>query len=342
LRASGVGCIVLVHGTFSGGDTTGFCGALGRLSPALGERCERWTKRAVDAVLKETGNYLPSYADTLREAINHGHDGPEIPVRLFMWTSENHHLGRAHAAVRLLDELSQLSLPPGKRILVWGHSHGGNILALLTHLLADEPDGECTKAFFQAARTYYRSPWSGRVDLPVWGRVEKWLASVPRPLPSAPLDLVTFGTPIRYGWNPAGCAKLLHFVHHRHDNAIPAQSGNFFRAAWQRLNTDEGDFVQYIGIAGTNFMPLPLFYRAWLADRRLARLLQPEYSPLDLFTRLRYGRQISDVGQTLLVDYGPRIDSPLRHAFGHACYTQRRWLPFHAAETARHLYTESP
>ena len=87
-------------------------------------------------------NKQQPFEESIREC------GEGVPVRLFHWSSENHHLGRADAAVRLIDEIAALELPRRKRILVWGHSHAGNVFALMSNLLAG--DSESIERFFTA------------------------------------------------------------------------------------------------------------------------------------------------------------------------------------------------
>lgn len=336
-RAADVGAIFLVHGTFAGFDAAGMLSELGRWYPAGRDAIGRISKWLVDSVAGDAGNFTAGYSETLEAALAAGHE-PAIPVRTFVWSSENHHLGRADAAVRLIDELVSLDMPPGKRILLWGHSHGGNVFALMSNLLAG--DGESIQRFFDAARVYYRWPVTGMIDIPVWQAVEDLLYRQERVLPDNPLDFVTMGAPIRYGWDPLGYAKLLHFVHHRpmegkppHLAVFPPKLEDVFRAAG-------GDYVQQAGIAGTNSMPSPLAWRAWTADRRLNQLLQPEYSTKDLLARLRLGARVHNDGVTLLVDYpnGPRNFAI--HLAGHAIYTRQDWMLFHAEETARAFYGE--
>jgi hypothetical protein len=336
LRAADVGHVYLLHGTFVGDDTWGLYRPIGRYFPRLGAFLRRTHKKVVDGFVGEHGNFLTGFVKDLGGALN-AEGGTPIPVERFVWSSGNHHLARADAAVRLIDELLQLDLPEGKRILCWGHSHGGNVLALVTNLLSGHQ--EDVTAFFAAARSHYRGPWSGRLNIPAWGRVERRLTDTTRPVLQAPLDIVTFGTPIRYGWNLDGCAKLLHFVSHRpvdglpeHQTVPPRNFGEF------ALGTC-GDFMQQIGIAGTDFSPFVPFTRSWRADRNLGRLLQPEYSLLDLWQRLCIGQRVADAGQTLLVDYHESPTFSFRSFTGHMMYTCREWLPFHAAETARRLYT---
>lgn len=98
--------------------------------------------------------------------------------------------------------------------------------------------------------------------------------------------------------------------------------------------------MQQVGIAGTNAMPAVLAWRAWLADQRLNRLLQPGLSPQDLLARLKLGVRVADKGTTLLVDYGPPAGNLAQHLAGHAVYTRHEWLLFHAEQVARRFYGE--
>ena len=132
LRRANVAAIYLVHGTFVGSDALGVLAELARIFPSAGGAVRRVIKRIVDKVTGEAGNYTPGFARCFEEAINAEAESP-IPVRLFHWSSENHHIGRADGAVRLVHELSTLERDAGGRVLLWGHSHAGNVFALLTN-----------------------------------------------------------------------------------------------------------------------------------------------------------------------------------------------------------------
>lgn len=338
LRSADVAAIYLVHGTFAGIDTLGILTGLGRWYPAGREAIGRIAKQMVDALAGDAGNYTHRYAESFQQAIRGGHE--PIPVRLYYWSSENHHLGRADAAVRLIDELAALELAPGRRILLWGHSHAGNVFALVSNLLGGDP--EAVERFFEAARLYYRLPFTGIVDIPVWERVYRLITRNRQRLADRPIDMVTFGTPIRYGWEPRGYSQLLHFVNHRPAGHLPPHRAEFPPRIDDVFQATGGDYVQQVGIAGTNIMPSILAWRAWLADRRLNRLLQPNLSPGDLLERLRLGLRVHSEGTTLLVDYGPPEGNLAQHLAGHAVYTRHDWLLFHAEEVARRLYFSSP
>ncbi len=331
LRNAGVAGIYLVHGTFVGADASGAVREIARMAPGLGQQLRGVHKQTIDRLTRDAGNYTPDFAAAYEEGLQTA-GAPRLPVRLLHWSGENHHIGRADGAIRLLSELATERLSSGQRWLIWGHSHGGNLLALISNLLASEP--ETVEQFFRAARTFYRWPLFGKVDLPIWTEVAEQLRSSKRPWSGAALDLVTFGTPIRYGWDVNGCGRLLHFVHHRTaglEVPFPPSIDDFRHAA-------SGDLMQLLGVAGTNLPPTIWAWRAWLADRRLGRLLQAGIHKRDLLSRLRAGQRAHDAGVNLLVDYGPIEGSIGQHHAGHAIYTRQRWLLFHAEETACRLY----
>jgi hypothetical protein len=334
-RANDVAAIYLAHGTFVGLDAFGILTELGRLFPSSSRLITRMVHRLVDRVANEEGNYTESFARCFEGAINRLGQR-RIPVRLFHWSSENHHLGRADGAVRLIDELASRGFKRKDRVLLWGHSHAGNLFALMTNLLAGHR--ETVEQFFQAAAIYYRWPLLGLVDIPVWRRVHDLLTGKDRALSGRGFDLVTFGTPIRYGWDSDGYGNLLHFVYHRPVDGMPD-----YRAAWPPrwghvVHATHGDYVQQLGIAGTNVVPSVLAWRAWLADRRLNALLQAELPGSRPLDRFEAGAIVPDEGTTLLVDYGQQEGTVLQHLAGHAMYTRKEWLLFHAEEVARRFY----
>jgi len=295
-------------------------------------------KSMVDKAAGDVANYTAQYARCFEEAINEPRK-TYIPVRLFHWSSENNHIGRADGAVRLIDELASLELAPGRRILLWGHSHAGNVFALMTNLLGE--NRRLSEDFFEAAEVYYRWPMLGAVDIPVWDRMRDLLSRERSPLEATPLDVVTCGTPIRYGWDSGGYARLLHFVNHRPVAGLPEYQAAFPPNMEDVMTAADGDYVQQLGIAGTNIMPSAFSWRAWMADQRLNGLLQGDLRRRPDLDRFKAGTIVPDEGTTLLVDYGPAEGSIAKHLAGHAVYTHRQWMLFHAEEIARRFYGEN-
>ncbi|MGC3969295.1 MAG: hypothetical protein QM775_18630 [Pirellulales bacterium] len=323
-----------MHGTFAGTDSAGVISELSRRFPAAGEGLARVAKQIVDALMRDNGNYTRDYARRFGEALN-ASDARGATVTLMDWTGENHHLGRAHAAVRLVDELSKLSDVDGARIVVWGHSHGGNVAALATRLLAGEPAQ--IEAFFEAASCYFRRIWPGEGDFEVWSRVRSLLCDNRRSL-NFRLIVATFGTPLRYGWCDGGAEHIVHFVNHRPLAGLPEHMTAATTRVGDILTAVGGDYIQQFGIAGSNTAPPLWMLRAWLADRRLNHLLQPaDVTWRNLWARISAGVRTAESGRTLLVDYGMPQDGIEQHLAGHAVYTRPAWLPFHMQQVAQAL-----
>ena len=335
LRAAAVAAIYLVHGSLDDPQSLGVLADLARCFPAAGQVLRRIRQRLLERPCGDGAQFSENYAWSFEMAINPPGQ-TRIPVNLFHWSGENHHLGCADGAVRLIDEIDGLDLRRGQRVLLWGHGHAGNVFALMTNLLAGHP--AAVEQFFRAAAIYYRWPILGLVDVPVWDRVEQRLQS-PRPLPEGvALDLVTFGTPIHYGWDSGGYRRLLHFIHHRPVAGLP-----IYRATWPPqvddvLGAAHGDYVQQLAIAGTNTSPGLCSWRAWLADRRLGRLVQADASDAEPLDRFRAGAIVPDEGTTLLVDYGPAEGPITQHHAGHAVYARKQWMLFHAEQVVRRFY----
>ena len=335
LRGADVAAIYLAHGTFVGTDAWGVLAEFGRMFPAAEPALRRVIKRLVDNFLADVGNFTGAYAQLFEQSLAE----PTIPVRRFHWSSENHHIGRADGAVRLIDELARLDLAAGQRVLLWGHSHAGNVFALATNLLGGARDA--VEEFFSAAEVYYRWPLLGWVDIPLWQRVRDLLRDEHHRLRDIKLDFVTFGTPIRYGWETAGYSQLLHFIYHRPVPGLAQHRAPFPLQLERVLDGRDGDYIQQLGIAGTNLMPSIFAWRTWWADNRLDALLQGDLRQRDLAERFRVGARVPDEGTTLLVDYGPLTGDVSKHHAGHALYTRTAWLPFHATEVAHRFYNST-
>lgn len=338
--------LFLVHGTFVGNDALGTLTELRRIAPRLSENLRKVGKKLVDVVIGETGNFTPDFARTFEDGLTQA-AGRIVPVELFHWSSQNNHIARADGAIRLIARLEQLShkftdeqldsaIPP--RVMLWAHSHGGNLLAILTNLLA--ASGEIRKLFFDAARVFY-TPWlTKKADMPTWAHVEELLETNAR-VRRLPLDIVTFGTPIRYGWDSRGYDNLLHFVNHRASAKLPGHRTYPPSRLLDVFSARYGDYVHQLGIAGTNIMPLPLAVRTFLADRRLRHVLQSDHTWVDLWKNFARGQRVHDEGPTLLVDYHDAGWDFWHHLWGHGAYTRRCWLPFHISEVARRFYETS-
>ena len=303
--------------------------------PRVSIKLRRLHKHVVDALVGDMGNYTQRYCQRFEELLNVGADR-SIRVQTFDWSSQNNHIGRADAAVRLAGQLLDDADRGERHIVLWGHSHAGNVFALLSNLLAS--NDLRNEDFYRAAASFYGWPLTSVVDAPDWPRLADALNTRQETLRKLKLDIVTFGTPIRYGWDNSGFHQLLHFVNHAPRQSLPDYRTSFPVTLRRMFTAADGDYVQQWGMASTNLIPFPLALRAWCADWRLHRVLQSDVSRWSLWKRLSTGARVHHEGETLLVDYGPQERSVMRHLFGHAVYTRERWLPFHLVEVAHHWY----
>ncbi|MEY3459345.1 MAG: hypothetical protein RL215_2502 [Planctomycetota bacterium] len=341
--------VVLVHGTFMGDDPVGLSATLHALADSLplgasilrqvSEHLRERTQPAVTRLVRDLGNFTTEFRDLFQHLVG---DDPLVEFPSSAWSGENHHYARADLAVALLEQMLARPVPEGQRILLWGHSHAGNAFAILSNLLAN--DRAAVDAFFAAG---------GVRTSACWRSVHEQLrrAATPHPL-ARQLIMATFGTPVRYGWDTAGYAALIHLNFHRVFNPnAPAQAKPVypFHAPSEILSGEWGDWVQTFAIAGTDTSSLP----AISANRQLGQLLEsglsltdPSQLPLtlrlmprggirDLCARWQHGVRCHSDGLNLLVDYEPSGDRifpnrPLESAvMGHGVATSIRWLPAH-------------
>ncbi|MEO8498316.1 MAG: hypothetical protein ABI614_24910, partial [Planctomycetota bacterium] len=100
-RAADVQAIYLVHGSFVGADALGLLREVARVSSKAAEPLRRLQKQLLDALANDAGNYTVGFAKEFEDAIAIEGTRP-LPVRLLHWSSENHHIGRADGAIRLI------------------------------------------------------------------------------------------------------------------------------------------------------------------------------------------------------------------------------------------------
>lgn len=350
----GIQRVLLVHGTFMGTDPFGVHAMMDglverRASPAmqlalkpLVLKLANQTKRITDVMTGEVANFNESFRKRFQELCG----GDPIVQRLEpTWSSSNNHLARAQLAVKLvnwLEELEQDGLEPGRdRVLLWGHSHAGNGFAMLSNLLANDRDS--VAEFFETAGKAL-----GEAGL----QARRFLESAPSPHPWAEsLSVVTFGTPVRYGWDTNGCRQLLHVTHHRvsdeehPERAIPAVTiGCEDKSAFQIqssimdvLGARHGDWVQTFAIAGTD-LPAP-GHR--VEDQKLQKFLEadlPDTTPenvRDKFPvvcrRWKTATRLHADGRNLLIEFDKsgltRFGRAHKAILGHGIYTLGTWLP---------------
>jgi len=321
--------VFLLHGTFVGDDALGWTAQISKLFPNLGSQIAVVGKRLVDLISGESGNYTGEFRELLQTSLE---PGSVSLVRQFVWSSENTHTGRCRASIELLHMLMESHSNGKRKFLFFCHSHAGNVLALLTNLLA--ADSEVRQKFIQTMRPLFNN----EADARILSSVDSFLQNEPAPI--FELNIVTFGTPIRYGWDAGGFNKLLHFVNHsprgRHANYVSPLND----LSLQVLKSYDGDLVQQLGIASTNFFPFLLDKDLMAAEREMSQLLQPGIERKDVIRRIKIGMRVHESGSTLLVDYGRASDQAglAKLMVGHAIYTRIEWLAFHLSEIGRKIF----
>jgi hypothetical protein len=312
LIASDVRAVVFVHGTFAGDDPI----SIARFArTALGEDAERVLRRffktKLDAWLGDAANYPPEYVRLFESAI-----GGAIPCVPFVWSSENHHIGRAIAAVRLvrfLASLAPLDDRP-KRVLLFGHSHAGQVFAMATHLLEG---GDGARAIAEAARAC--------------GEPIDDLDACIRRARKLSLDVATFGAPARYAWAASPRVRSMHVIHRRAPGRRVKSLRAFFRG-------DDHDGVQWLGTTGSDIPPISTRERR--ASKQLDGAFDAGLNPKAWVASVTQASHLPIEGHTVLVDYaGAHVarGAP-KTLFGHAAYTRFEAMLFNARLVVDHFY----
>lgn len=339
-----IGRVIVTHGTFMGNDPFGISETLNSVAeslPLLAGQLNRFAEASLEktplltaSMTGDVGNYVESYRERFQELVG---DDPHVEFLSPTWTGQNHHLARADLAVRLVHQLLVRPLLPDQNVLLWGHSHAGNAFALLTNLLANHKPS--VQQFFDAA---------AQDGVPHWDEVRHNLlfATSPHPLAKR-ISIASFETPVRYGWDNDGYARLVHVTFHRpFDDTAPTMAKPLFPpySAADVASAKWGDWVQAFAIAGTDVSTMPTINQKLSAVLE-ANLPEPQHGldtrfilpkkVRDTCVRWKTGTRCHADGLNLLVDYEPSGDlsamgRPLELSLlGHGVATTIRWLPTH-------------
>jgi hypothetical protein len=314
MREAGVRLVVFAHGSFVGDDPLAIARFMDDTVPQLPELARKLrglTRAHISRVLGDLSNFPPEYVEAFARATG-------VDAVGFTWSGENHHAARVQGAVRLARFLALHgggALRAGDGVLLVGHSHGGQLFAILSQLVARTRGHEELVAAAGARGE----------DV---GALEEHLTLLRR----CSVDVATFGTPPRYGWARTAGFRLLHVVNHRGANAAaPSLRG--------LLRTRNGDYVHQLGAHGSDFPALTASERA--LNARLDGLLGEGSNLRVLLRHLSRGLRVSPHGHTVLVDYGDAgraLPNLLTTGLGHAAYTRRDAMLFHARLVANHFY----
>ena len=299
-------------------------------------------KRSLDEQAGDAGNFTNSYVALYQQAINQRIASP-IVCRRMLWSSEHHHLGRAIGAVRLLDSLRLLcdsqKFGRGERILVQAHGQAGLVLALASNLLCPSPITGRSKLLGVIAAY---SEQNGQTELAAMVRNIEPLLSAQSLLNGATLDVVTMGTPVRYGWDPSGLGKILHIVNHRNlrtDGKTWLAKMELPQITMEMPIAWGGDYVQELAVAGSDAMPTTEAAKA--ANKTLWEMVEP-YDGFERWLECaRRAVRFPSEGRCLLADYKDCTGSTNArdHYYGHAAYTRLNAMLFNTTEIVRCLYS---
>ncbi len=335
----------LVHGTFVGNDALGIFGQIERAFPALGPTLKLLGKNLTDALAGDTGNFSKRFVEQISGA---------VPVNRFTWSGENSHSGRCKAAIELLAAMiAQIETRP--RVLLWGHSHAGNIASLVTNLIGAEP--WCRDAFLELVEPLFppsNNPKTEPKEPTALTQVRDGFSN--GKVQKLELDIVNFGTPVSYGWDSGGYRKLMHVVNHRPSEFHPrwlcppvkvAGRWLFSKAGEEASATDSGssnegqgsgDMIQILGIAGSEFLPWLLDQGTRDCEAALQKFIAPGHERNDYIRHASIGVRVANEGVSVLVDYD-NTKGLAAATMGHSIYTRTAWLAFHCDLVRETLYS---
>jgi hypothetical protein len=313
----------------------------GGLKPPLNN--DDSTKQLLDDQVGDAGNFTNTAVGLFQKAINKNVAKPLVCVR-YLWSSEHHHLGRAIAAVRLLDDLHRLcesqKLATGDRILVEAHGQAGLVMAVASNLLCPSAILGRPK-LFSLLSAYTQQP--GQTDVTVvLAKLEPILKSGLL-LNRAALDVVTFGTPVRYGWDPSGLGKLMHIVNHRNlrtDGKTWLSKMELPQITMEMPIAWGGDYVQELAVAGSDAMPTTDAAKA--ANKAVWELVEP-YDGFERWLECaRRAVRFPSEGRCLLADYKDSTGSTnvRDHYYGHAAYTRLNATLFNTTKIVELMYSK--
>lgn len=300
------------------------------------------TKAMLDKLAGDRGVFSAEYIARFRDAVSNEGATPLIVDR-YVWSGRHYHLGRVEEALALIEFLDrwadQVPEPTPPRLLLHAYGHAGLVVALVSNFLAPG-ESPARQMIFEILAQHYED--SGAEP----SRIE-WLDAMYRRLVEGTLlrrlvlDVVTYGTPVRYGWELGSLGRLLHVVYHR---PIPGKKPwlakmELPQIAWEVPMVAGGDYVQQLAVAGTDATLLSPS-ESW-ANEELRVILEP-YDGFERWLECaRRGTRCPNDGHCLLVDYqfGPDL-SPREHLYGHGCYTQEATMLFHAQHIVKAFYSD--
>jgi len=321
LKNNKVRLITFVHGTFAGDDAFGLLSAFEPMrqvfpqaNPIL-KKIKEYSKQSVNYLADDVGNFSPEYVKIFQKEVS------ETLCDLFVWSGGNYHFARLTGVVNLIHTLAENikkhNIKKDEKILLLGHSHAGQLFALLTLFLEDKKTAKGLYAAVESSKDLQRELLLD--DLLIIDNIH--------------LDFVTFGMPSRYKWGEYSHYRLLSIINHRSLIKITGL-----------LETKDGDYIQQWGTEGSDIMPPPNLITI---NDSLDKFLDRGRHISSFIKRLQLKRRIlpkktdgKPAGTTLLVDYQDQKSdahlftgksSPfhsIKTQFGHGVYTLKNAMLF--------------
>jgi len=275
----------------------------------------------------DLGNFTQDYVAAFKTGIQQ-----PIDCATWDWSSRNNHIGRLLAVPELAATLAKTAetLSANDKVLMIGHSHAGQVFALLTVFLEESEKADKLLNILDAVDGFDKQAFSENIEK----------------ISGIPLDIVTLGAPVRYPWGGNGKFRLLNIVNHRDSATAFSVKGV--------LETRGGDYVQQWGTDGTDLKPST---NASLNDKLDAIL--DKGRPIDVGKKLqeierRQPKKINgeEAGNSLFVDYldqgslvfrvfGKVFGKPncMETLFGHGVYTRQNSMLFNTQLIVDKYYT---
>lgn len=311
----GVGVVFFIHGTFVGSDPFDLSRLLERGLPRLNKLVvkkiiDQYNRRK-DFFIGDKGIFSDEYVALFEAALEE-----KVLCRRYTWSSGNHHYARLTATLGLIEQLSSLKQSQGSRLLLIGHSHAGQLFALMTQMLDD---------FSLAKKLIALAVKGGFATEP------KMVIDSLKILRGLSLDFVTLGTPRRYLWKLSPKQRALHLINHRGD----AIQGGVYGGI---LGTRDGDYVQQWGIEGSDSLS-PVVKHAQI-NTTLNQYLGIGFGINHWSSQIRMNKRLHPLGHNLLVDYKDKSRGInfLTTMFGHGIYTRYHTMLFNLKEIINYFY----
>lgn len=293
--------VYLVHGTFVGDDPWNIFEIIKIIFPKINEKLisklKSLTKISQDYFSADLGNFSSRHEAILNKTL------PHTKITNFAWSSANHHCARVIGCFELIDQIVKNNNQRDKILLI-GHSHAGQLFALITLIIADL---NRANYFYELVKEFIPQV--------------TFNSHVVDHLKSLEFKIVTLGTPPRYSWEKLKNIDLYHFINHRGRDVFAGDNAG-------ALQTKDGDYIQQWGLTGSDIQPAHQSQKN--INEKLDFYLGIGTNLKTLKENISKKRRLHNYGHHFLVDYhdNSKIPNFYKTIFGHGNYTRLRFLPF--------------